>query len=273
MKIRLNLADLINSVDPNVMWDQVYSHVYEILSVICPFKRYKQRESLSPWINAEIYRAMRYSDSLINLYKATKNCLYITLARTQRNLVNSLIERAKRNLIMTTLDNNASVQKKFWRQINILLKGKDETVLQTRLFDPATKSNVPLGSEGNFLNSYFCNIAERLECDPKENIDYDSDVLLSCYDRIENVFDILHDLPTLGDIAVHADDIDINKGSCVDGISSSICRDLLKLAPEFCLAIFKKSVETGIFPENGPTVLLLLSKNLEICMTLLTGDQ
>ena len=140
---RLSIDDFVDLDDPNVMWDQLYNYVYEILSVMCPFRKYRQRESPTPWISAEIYRAMGYRDSLVNLFKVTQNSLYMTLAKRQRNIVNSMIESAKRNYILTTLNNNISVPKDFWRQINILLKGEKSCTTQPNLVDPVTKTDLP----------------------------------------------------------------------------------------------------------------------------------
>ena len=39
--------------------------IYDVLSVMCPFKRYKQRKDITPWLNPEIYRAMRKRDAFI----------------------------------------------------------------------------------------------------------------------------------------------------------------------------------------------------------------
>ena len=90
--------------------------------------------------------------------------------------------------------------------------------------DPVTKSDVPTG-----------------------NVVYDNNEFLNCYDKIENIFDILEDPPMLEDITAYVDDIDLSKSSCVDGISTNICKDLLKHAPRYFLTIFRKSVETGTF--------------------------
>ena len=34
--------------DPEEMWNVLYSRIYDILSVMCPFKNYKQREKITP---------------------------------------------------------------------------------------------------------------------------------------------------------------------------------------------------------------------------------
>ena len=61
--------------DPNVKCEILYNIIYDILSIMCPYKNYTQREVITPWISAEIYRNIRYRDSLVNLYKLTKNDL------------------------------------------------------------------------------------------------------------------------------------------------------------------------------------------------------
>ena len=60
--------------------------VLEILSVMCPYKRYRQRKINTPWMSASIYRSIRYRDSLVNLYRITRNCLYLTLPSGQNSL-------------------------------------------------------------------------------------------------------------------------------------------------------------------------------------------
>ena len=39
---------LKNSEDPNVQWDILYQKILDILAVMCPLKRYKQRGIINP---------------------------------------------------------------------------------------------------------------------------------------------------------------------------------------------------------------------------------
>ena len=41
---RLSIDDFVDLDDPNVMWDQLYNYVYGILSVMCPFRKYRQQQ-------------------------------------------------------------------------------------------------------------------------------------------------------------------------------------------------------------------------------------
>ena len=80
---------------------------------MCPIKRYSQRETPSPWISAEIYRAIRYRDTLILLYNTAGALLYLTLAKHQRNHVNMLIESAKKKYVKSLLTKNVKTPKNF----------------------------------------------------------------------------------------------------------------------------------------------------------------
>ena len=231
------------------MWANLYTAIRDILSVMCPLKNYRQRAIITPWITADIYRTMRYRDRLIALYKATSNSHYLTLAKQQRNVVNSMVESAKKLYISSILINTASCPKKFWRQINRLIKGDKNVNVSVSFTNPVTNVIVPKGSEPDFLNDFFCNISSRLGFDNADTVVYNNDYL-DMYNDIDDVFNLLSDLPTVDEIVLHSQDIDITKNSCIDGISTNICKDLLTLAPNYFMHIYISSIRTGIFPED-----------------------
>ena len=59
------------STDPEYMWKLLYARIYDILTIMCPFKKFKQREKITPWITADIYLAMRVRDKYISLFRVT----------------------------------------------------------------------------------------------------------------------------------------------------------------------------------------------------------
>ena len=114
-------------------------------------------------MNAEIYRAMRYRDSLISLYKSTTSELYLVLARRQMNVVNTLIETAKKNYIINLLNRSSSCPKKFWRNINQLLKGANISNQSPKFINPSTNEEIQIGYEAN---DFYCNISGRIGLNP-----------------------------------------------------------------------------------------------------------
>ena len=249
---RIDLEEYRNYSDPNVMWDLIYTSVLDILSIMCPYKKYTQRENLTPWMHADIYRAIRYRNSLINLYKATNKNLYLTLAKQQRNTVNSMIESAKKIYISSLLTKNVSCPKKFWRHINQLLRGDKSNNQTVQFVNSQTGTFVPLGEESNFLNDFLCDISTRLGFDQDDIILYNDDYLHN-YLNLNVVFSLLQDPPTLEETILFSEDIDLSKSSSVDGISIHICKDLLKFAPVLFHTMFLVSVREGIFPEAWST--------------------
>ena len=68
----------------------------------------------------------------------------------------------------------------------------------------------------------------------------------------------------LEDHTAYVDDFDLSKSTFVDGISTNICKDLMKHAPRYFLTIFRKSVETGTFPcKWSQGVITVIPLNLE----------
>ena len=116
-------------------------------------------------------------------------------------------------------------------------------------YDNEISADVPLGSEPNFLNNFFCNISARLGIVQGDVQGYNDDYL-GLYDGIDTILDLASDLPTIDEIVRYATEIDINKSSSVDNISTKICKDLLLYAPSKFLRIFNRSIESSIFPDD-----------------------
>ena len=249
MSEKLNSDHFPELDDPNAQWACIYKNLIDLLAIMCPLKRYVQREHVTPWITAQIYSAIRYRDKLINLYKITGGAVYLNLAKRQRNTVNMMIETAKKTYIQNLLDSNVKTPKKFWKNINLLIKGPNTGSKIVTFVDPYSHTEIQPGQEPNFLNDYFNSISERLGIDQTNVHNYNPDYL-SIYDNIDNVFDLSNDLPTAEEILSYAIGIDTSKSSSVVGINSQICKDLLLYMPDCFLQIFLTSINTGIFPTD-----------------------
>ena len=102
-----------------------------------------------------------------------------------------------------------------------------------------------------FLNSYFCNITDRLgldnHIDPFSYPKIDSDIN-DMYGHLESTFD-LTEFPITPDELEHiVMDIDISKSSSVAGIGTFICKDIMKMLSLETVFLFNCSIQSGIFP-------------------------
>ena len=94
----LNWDFITESDDVELIWSILYKRIYDILTIMCPFRKYKQREEITPWINPEIYRAIRRRDAFIKLFKQTGHAFHLETARRCRNHVNGLIKKLNQNI-------------------------------------------------------------------------------------------------------------------------------------------------------------------------------
>ena len=265
LRQNLSRSDYDTLQEPNAKWDLLYSQIYDLITVMCPLKKYRQRESITPWITPEIYRNIRYRNSLVNLYNITKNNLYLNLMRQQRNVVNSMIDSAKKAYISTLLDNNSTCPKKFWKLINQFLKGNHGVTIRPKFVDPDNSTEVPMGDEAEFLNNYFCNISQRLGFNPNDQVTYSNNDYLNIYDNIDNIFDLSADPILVDELLSCSDDIDLSKNCCVPGLTSQICKDLITGIPVCFVSLFNLSIKSQVFPESwakGTVILIPKSGDL-----------
>ena len=54
LRSKLVMYNYMNNDDPNTLWDIISRSSYQILEIMCPFQRYKQREILTPWMTPDI---------------------------------------------------------------------------------------------------------------------------------------------------------------------------------------------------------------------------
>ena len=265
LRQNLSQSDYDTLQEPNAKWDLLYSQIYDIITVMCLLKKYRQRESITPWITPEIYHNIRYRNSLVNLYNITKNSLYLNLMRQQRNVVNSMIDSAKKAYISTLLDNNSSCPKKFWKLINQFHKGNHGVTTRPKFVDPDNSTEVPMGDEAEFLNNYFCNISQRLGFNSNDQVTYSNNDYLNIYDNIDNIFDLSADPILVDELLSCSDDIDLSKNCCVPGLTSQICKDLITGIPDCFVSLFNLSINSQVFPEpwaKGTVILIPKSGDL-----------
>ena len=103
LRTRLTENDFYNCQNPDTLWSFIFKSLTDILEIMCPVKRYKQRQHITSWMNADIYRAIRLRDRLVKTFRLTRTNQDLIRMRQQRNKVNSLIEKAKKDYICNSL--------------------------------------------------------------------------------------------------------------------------------------------------------------------------
>ena len=148
-----------------------------------------------------------------------------------RNIANSLICTEKGNYIKTQLNQNLKIQKTLWRIIKDLTSPKIDTKATARFIDPLNNAYV-----ANFLNHYFINIVRNLNIPPSNKS------MLGVY-HIEATFIFTDNLLT-EEIVKLVKEIDVNKSSCVESLSSKICKVSMLAVPDKVCYMITKLLET-----------------------------
>ena len=191
------------------IWLELYKRIYDILMIMCPFRKLKQRKHVTPWMTALIYKARRERDTLIKLFKQTRSSLYLVEARRSRNFVNGLMQKAKSDYIQRQLHINDKNPKKFWRIIKDLLNPQQNCTVNARFIDQNTLTKVQKGDEPDFLNDYFINIVRNLHVP-------ENDTVMDTVYNVDSVFTFEENMPTVEEVLNLIREIDINKSSRVD---------------------------------------------------------
>ena len=245
-----------NSFDPNVQWEIILQKINDILAIMSPYKKVNTRKKTTPWLTQEIFKAMREKKILIKRYKLSRDNDLLRQLRIKRNEVNSMIDRAKTEFITTSLNRTVSNPKKFWKLIKCLIDKDDIADITSYSFrnqhaDPVEKSDIP-----DFLNNYFVNIAERTVTHQV----IDCPIYRNEYDHINGIFDFV--LPTMEDMYIYMEQIDVNSSSCIPGINNKMCKLAMDSIPSKFRHLFVTSLDSGIFPMSWTNA----------CVTLLPKD-
>ena len=157
--------------DVDNMWSCVMLEISNILSVMCPLKTFKVPVCRPEWLTEEIVTCINDRNKYVGLYKRTGCLDFLVLSKYMRTKIKKLIFKEKRFLIITELNNNKKNPKKFWREINGLIKTNNSHDITYRLLDVDTGELVICGNESDYINKFYVNVGMKVQ---KANVPLDT---------------------------------------------------------------------------------------------------
>ena len=157
-----NWDHFYNAVDVNEKWAIYIKNVKDVTDRLCPMKLFRTKSARDPWITDEIIEQIKDKDRALRRAKRTKNDQHWQIARRLRNDCLRATRNSKSDFIKNELNNNAGDSKKFWKNINTLLKpnsGKS-TILDLKEQDSGI--SITHESTADFINNYFAQIGPKL---------------------------------------------------------------------------------------------------------------
>lgn len=215
--------------EPSLCWDMLYKSYLNTLDRIAPLEVISNVKQADDWVTPELLSLIRQRDKLkeeMNTYTGTIQ--YSAKAKKfkeKRNQIKRAVINAKRNYALLKISSNADNPRKYWAELNRIMPNgkskKDKEII--RLNDDL---NLPIEEDkiSTYINQFFVNIgptlASKITTDNRAYLDSLGqcvpDKTLSNWIPIEEE-----------ELEKIVKELDVNKNSNIDDISTSLLRDCI----------------------------------------------
>ena len=233
---------LFHNSNAELIWDCILREVCDILAIMCPLKTFKIPICRPDWLTNEIIACIDDRNKCVAIFRSTGCQEYLVLSKYLRTKITKLIFKEERKVIMTKLNLNRKNPKKFWREINTLIKGDKSINDNCRILNMDTGELIQVGKESSYINEFYVRVGETV---------HDMMVADDLYplNEIEMPEDILGFDPfTIDEVIRLSSEIEIDKSSGIPDLNSRIFKDVIRIIPGAFCKMYNKSVEEGIFP-------------------------
>ena len=229
--------------DPNTLWDIMLNIICTATDKLCPMVKLRVRNDTPGWYTKEIIEQVNLKKVFTREFrKSNSEINYNNLVDCKRKL-SKMLRRAKQELITTSLHENRSNPRRFWRILNedLGLNSKKGNRQCTRL--EVGQNTVITGSKvGDYLSDYYATNGKVLA----ENIPTVLDAEGGRYPDVNTEFDFyfipLHIVEKL------TKSIDIYKSSGIHNIGSELVRDAFLVLNVELTHLLNESLSQEIFP-------------------------
>ena len=225
--------------DVNTQWKMFEQNISTILDKMCPQKMFKIKQVKQPWITPRLLELILDKDKALKKAKKSKNRELWNDSKRLRNSCTNRLRKAKADYIKERLEIHSNDQKKFWKHIQEVIPNNNKGTKLIHLKDNTTDSLININETSDYINKFFTNIGPNLakECD--QAWQYTG---ITCEHKLANIE------TSPAEINEICKNININKSSCIDNISSEILRDAFLAIPEKLCLLFNNCFRTAIIP-------------------------
>lgn len=146
--------------DVNLVWSTLKGFITNCVKKFCPLRNIVTKLHQPPWITKDIIELVNDKDSAFSEALANKDVTTLNEAKKLRTGVKRAIRNARAAYINKTLDEQRDNPRKFWVEINSLIKRtatKSSINLCNEEGHPLEDSKIP-----DYINNYFATIGPKL---------------------------------------------------------------------------------------------------------------
>ena len=210
--------------------------ITDACDILCPIGDVHIQEDVPNYVTADIIDLIQQKKALSKLVADDNSVENCTALRDCKRVLRKNLEKARRNQILSTLEENRSDPRKFWRVIN-----KNFGVGKSKIRSDLGRINEEVG---DFLSSYYAQNGIKLA--EKFNNDWDPSVLEVPWLQKEFVFDFV----PMNIVQTLIKEIDIYKSSGIENINARVLKDSFTVLYVELTHLFNESLGTGVFPED-----------------------
>ena len=222
-------------------WKEMEKIIRGSIDVMCPIKEFRIKQVKEQWVTPPLLELIKDKDSAMKKAKRKGDPELWKIAKDLRNRCTKRLREARAEYIKDKLKNNMGNSKKFWKNIQEVLPNKKSKDCSFNLFESEKGEMVKPEKTADFINEYFTGIG------PKLAQQYNSKWSFNGTESDEIMDDVKSDLI---EITRLCNDININKSSGVEHLSSEILRDAFLAVPIKVVELFNMSFDTSEIPDE-----------------------
>ena len=231
-----------NEITVTGKWNELLKIIYDSIDNMCPVKVYRVKQDKEKWITPPLLELIKDKDYAMKIAKRRGDPELWKIAKTLRNRCTKRLRKARADHIKENLDTNMGNSKKFWKNIQEVLPNRKSKFKNSfTLFDSEKNEIVGSDDTANFINAFFTGIGPKLAQQYKTPWNYEGvEANVTMGDIVTDVNEILN----------LCKNININKSSSVDHLSSEILRDAFLSIPLKIVELFNLSFNSGEIPKE-----------------------
>ena len=236
---RADWSDIHDEIKVDDLWEKIIYIATSILKKMCPMRMYMVKPIKQPWVTPNLLEQMKNRDRAWARAKRTKNQELLREATKIKNKVSANCDKARKDHVKVTEEENLNDAKKFWREINELLPN-NKVKEEIRLKREGDENYLSKEETPDFINKFFINIGPDLAKDMNLEWETKDDrcpaELAEMSTNIDEVSKLLRG-------------INVSKPSGVENISARFLKDALEAIPEIVTELINKSFRTSTMPK------------------------
>ena len=229
------------SQDVTSSWCEYEQVIRAILDKFCPLKSFEIPEYRDPWMSQDVYEQIRDKNFRLQTARLSNLDIDWEIANNAKNACNKKVYRCRKNFFKEQLINYENDHKKFWRVINSIIPGQPNKTKNVKLVDQDTNIPVPDSDTANYVNQYFTQIGPVLAKDmhiPWKQYDNPATNFIEPFEtNVQEVNKLVNN-------------ININKSSAIDNISTKYLKAAFKHTPGKLVKIFNMSFAQNSVPSS-----------------------